>query len=61
MSLREGVDLQEETLHARVVIGVLTEAVSRGARYKTFVSSSRLRSLQLFHVAHEGDLPQIRT
>ena len=27
VSMREGVDLEEATLHARVVIGVLTEAV----------------------------------
>ena len=30
VSEREGVELEEATLHARVVIGVLTEAVSMG-------------------------------
>ena len=44
VSLREGVELEEATFHARVVIGVLTEAVSQG-EIQDCVSSFQLRSL----------------
>ena len=61
VSLREGVDLQEATLHARVVIGV--ERGKRSARREIQDVRVQLPAAfaQLFHVAHEGDLPQIRT
>ena len=58
--MREGVDLEEATLHARVVIGVLTEAVSQGEIQDVRVQLPAAFA-QLFHVANEGDLPEIMT
>jgi uncharacterized protein (DUF2267 family) len=58
VSEREDVELEEATLHARVVIGVLTEAVSLGE-----IKDVRLQLpaafAQLFNVENEGDLPEI--
>ena len=58
VSKREGVELEEATLHARVVIGVLTEAVSEG-EIKDVRVQLPAAFAQLFNVANEGDLPQI--
>jgi uncharacterized protein (DUF2267 family) len=55
---REGVDLPAATFHARVVIGVLTEAVSMGEIQDVRVQLPAAFA-QLFNVANEGDLPQI--
>jgi uncharacterized protein (DUF2267 family) len=58
VSEREGVDLPDATLHARVVIGVLTEAVSLG-EIKDVRVQLPAAFAQLFNVENEGDLPQI--
>ncbi len=58
VSEREGVDLEDSTLHARVVIGVLTEAVSQG-EIKDVRVQLPAAFAQLFNVENEGDLPQI--
>jgi uncharacterized protein (DUF2267 family) len=58
VSEREGVDLEDSTFHARVVIGVLTEAVSLGEIQDVRVQLPAAFA-QLFNVANEGDLPQI--
>jgi uncharacterized protein (DUF2267 family) len=58
VSEREGVDLEEATLHARVVIGVLTEAVSMG-EIKDVRVQLPAAFAQLFNVENEGDLPEI--
>ena len=58
VSEREGVDLEDSTLHARVVIGVLTEAVSLGEIQDVRVQLPAAFA-QLFNVENEGDLPQI--
>ena len=58
VSEREGVDLPDATLHARVVIGVLTEAVSLGEIQDVRVQLPAAFA-QLFNVANEGDLPEI--
>ena len=55
---REGVELEEATLHARVVIGVLTEAVSQG-EIKDVRVQLPAAFAQLFNVENEGDLPEI--
>ena len=60
VSEREGVELEEATLHARVVIAVLTEAVSQGEIQDVLVQLPATFA-QLFHVANEGELPEIRT
>ena len=60
VSAREGVDLEDSTLHARVVIGVLTEAVSQG-EIKDVRVQLPAAFAQLFNVENEGDLPQIKT
>ena len=60
VSEREGVDLEDSTLHARVVIGVLTEAVSLGEIQDVRVQLPAAFA-QLFNVANEGDLPEITT
>jgi uncharacterized protein (DUF2267 family) len=60
VSMREGVELEEATFHARVVIGVLTEAVSQGEIQDVRVQLPAAFA-QLFNVANEGDLPQIMT
>ena len=60
VSLREGVDLEDSTLHARVVIGVLTEAVSQGEIQDVRVQLPAAFA-QLFNIANEGDLPEITT
>jgi uncharacterized protein (DUF2267 family) len=58
VSEREGVELVEATLHARVVIGVLTEAVSMG-EIKDVRVQLPAAFAQLFNVENEGDLPEI--
>ena len=60
VSEREGVDLPDATFHARVVIGVLTEAVSLGEIQDVRVQLPAAFA-QLFNVANEGDLPEITT
>ena len=58
VSEREGVDLEDSTLHSRVVIEVLTEAVSQG-EIKDVRVQLPAAFAQLFNVANEGDLPEI--
>ena len=58
VSEREGVDLPDATFHARVVIGVLTEAVSLGEIQDVRVQLP-VAFAQLFNLENEGDLPQI--
>ena len=58
VSEREGVDLEDSTFHARVVIGVLTEAVSLG-EIKDVRVQLPAAFAQLFNVENEGDLPEI--
>ena len=60
VSEREGVDLPDATFHARVVIGVLTEAVSLG-EIKDVRVQLPAAFAQLFKVENEGDLPEITT
>ena len=60
VSEREGVDLPDATFHARVVIGVLTEAVSLGEIQDVRVQLPAAFA-QLFNVENEGDLPEITT
>jgi uncharacterized protein (DUF2267 family) len=60
LSEREGADLEDSTLQARVVIGVLTEAVSQG-EIKDVRVQLPAAFAQLFNVANEGDLPEITT
>jgi uncharacterized protein (DUF2267 family) len=60
VSEREGVDLPDATFHARVVIGVLTEAVSLG-EIKDVLVQLPAAFAQLFKVENEGDLPEITT
>jgi uncharacterized protein (DUF2267 family) len=60
VSMQEGVELKRATFHARVVIGVLTEAISQGEIQDVRVQLPAAFA-QLFHVANEGDLPQIMT
>ena len=60
VSEREGVDLEDSTLHARVVIGVLTEAVSIG-EIKDVRVQLPAAFAQLFNVENEGDLPELTT
>ena len=60
VSEREGVDLPDATLHARVVLGVLTEAVSIGEIQDVRVQLPAAFA-QLFNVENEGDLPEITT
>jgi len=58
VSEREMADLPTATFHGRVVIGVLTEAVSQGEIQDVRVQLPA-EFAQLFNVANEGDLPQI--
>jgi uncharacterized protein (DUF2267 family) len=58
VSERERADLPTATFHARVVIGVLTEAVSMGEIQDVRVQLPAAFA-QLFNVANEGDLPEI--
>lgn len=60
VSEREGVDLEDSAFHARVVIGVLTEAVSIGEIQDVRVQLPAAFA-QLFNVENEGDLPEITT
>ena len=60
VSEREGVDLPAAASHARVVIGVLTEAVSQG-EIKDVRVQLPAAFAQLFNVDNEGDLPEITT
>ena len=58
LSEREGVDLPDATFHARVVIGVLTEATSMGEIQDVRVQLPAAFA-QLFNAEDEGDLPEI--
>jgi uncharacterized protein (DUF2267 family) len=60
VSEREGVNLPDAAFHARVVIGVLTEAVSVGEIQDVRVQLPAAFA-QLFKVENEGDLPEITT
>ena len=60
VSEREGVDLPDAAFHARVVIGVLTEAVSVG-EIKDVRVQLPAAFAQLFNVENEGDLPEVTT
>jgi uncharacterized protein (DUF2267 family) len=60
VSEREGVDLEDSASHARVVIGVLTEAVSQG-EIKDVRVQLPAAFARLFNVANEGDLPELTT
>ena len=60
VSMREGVELEEATLHACVDIGVLAEAVSQG-EIKDVRVQLPAAFAQLFNVTNEGDLPEIMT
>ncbi len=60
VSEREGVDLSAAAFHARVVIGVLTEAVSIGEIQDVRVQLPAAFA-QLFNVENEGDLPELTT
>jgi len=60
VSVREGIDLPDATFHARVVIGLLTEAVSMGEIEDVRVQLPAAFA-QLFKVENEGDLPEITT
>jgi uncharacterized protein (DUF2267 family) len=60
VSEREGVDLSAAVFHARVVIGVLTEAVSIGEIQDVRVQLPAAFE-QLFNVENEGDLPELTT
>jgi len=60
VSAREGVDLPDATFHARVVIGLLTEAVSMG-EIKDVRVQLPADFDQLFNEENEGDLPEITT
>ena len=56
---REGVDLEDATLHARVVIGVLTEAVSQG-EIKDVRVQLPAAFAQLFNVKMRAICPRSR-
>lgn len=60
VSGREGVDLPDAAFHARIVISVLTEAVSQG-EIKDVRAQLPAAFAQLFKVENEGDLPEITT
>ena len=60
VSEREGVDLPDAMFHARVVIGLLTEAVSMG-EIEDVRAQLPADFAQLFKVENEGDLPEITT
>jgi pyruvate/2-oxoglutarate dehydrogenase complex dihydrolipoamide dehydrogenase (E3) component len=60
VSEREGVDLPDAVFHARVVIGLLTEAVSM-SEIKDVRAQLPADFAQLFKVENEGDLPEITT
>ena len=60
VSEREGIDLEDSTFHARVVIGVLTEAASQG-EIKDVRVQLPAAFAHLFNVENEGDLPEITT
>jgi uncharacterized protein (DUF2267 family) len=58
ISQRAGIDLQDATLQARVVIGVLTEAVSMG-EIENVRSQLPADIRQLFMVENEGEIPPV--
>ena len=58
VSQRAGIDLQEATLEARVVIGVLCEAVTMG-EIENVRAQLPEDIRQLFMVENEGDLPPV--
>jgi len=58
VSERERADLPTATFHTRVVIGVLTEAVSQGEIQDVRVQLPAAFA-QLFNVENVGDLPEI--
>ena len=58
VSQREGVDLNDATFHARVVIGLLTEAVTMG-EIENVRAQLPADFAQLFNVENAGNLPEI--
>lgn len=58
VSEREGVDLNDATFHARVVVGLLTEAVTMG-EIENVRAQLPADFAQLFNVENEGNLPEI--
>jgi uncharacterized protein (DUF2267 family) len=60
VSEREGVDLPDAMFHARIVIGLLTEAVSMG-EIEDVRAQLPAAFAQLFKVENEGDLPEVTT
>jgi uncharacterized protein (DUF2267 family) len=58
VSQRAGIDLQEASLQARVVIGVLSEAVTMG-EIENVRAQLPEDIRQMFMVENEGDLPDV--
>ena len=58
VSQREGVDLTESTYHARVVVALLSEAVTMG-EIEDVRAQLPEDFARLFEVQYEGDLPGI--
>ena len=58
ISEREGIDLNDATFHARVVTGLLTEAVTMG-EIENVRAQLPNDFAQLFNVENEGALPEI--
>ncbi len=58
VSQREGVDLTESTFHARVVVALLSEAVTMG-EIEDVRAQLPEDFARLFEVQYEGDLPGI--
>jgi uncharacterized protein (DUF2267 family) len=58
ISEREGVDLNDATFHARVVTGLLTEAVTMG-EIENVRAQLPKDFAQLFNVENEGTLPEV--
>lgn len=58
VSQREGVDLNESTLHARVVTGLISEAVTQG-EVENVRAQLPKDFAKLFEVENEGTLPPV--
>ena len=58
VSQREGLDLSESTYHARVVAGLLSEAVTMG-EIENVQAQLPKDFAKLFKVENEGDLPDV--
>jgi uncharacterized protein (DUF2267 family) len=58
VSQREGVDLTDSTYHARVVVALLSEAVTMG-EIEDVRAQLPEDFARLFEVQYEGDLPGI--